>query len=728
MRIWCFLQNLPSRLQIKNFAACNFAKPTSCVAILAGLGMLAAPAALAEAPLSQSTNLYGATGLIDLPSAESAPDGNINLTFSTFGNTSRSTLTFQITDRLSGSFRYSKVNSFMPDGAATFDRSFDLSYRFLDESTYLPAMTVGLNDFIGTGIYGAEYLVATKSFGPSVRATAGLGWGRLGSHGSIGSPFGERPFIDLDNFDEGGTINYDQWFRGPMAPFGGVSWQATKDLLLKAEYSSDAYTQEVARGAATISSPWNFGAEYKVSNELRLAAYYLYGEEVGAQLTFNINPKRPASTTGVEIAPLPVKSRPSRQSNPAAWDTSWANGSTSQPGIQGAIKKALAKDGIRLVAMSTTAHTVDLEIENEKYGPQPEALGRTARILTRAMPASVETFVITLHVQGMATTSTIIKRSDLEQLQHAGANAILAKTETIDAVSRPRPHLNFDDETYPRFLWSIAPYAKLSFFDPDNPVRGDLGVELSSTFYLGNGIVLSGSIRKKIIGNLDEATRTSNSTLPHVRSDQVLYDINGDPGIEFLTAAWYSRPATSLYGRVTAGYLEEMFGGISAEVLWKKADKPYAFGAEVNYVVQRDFDKLLGFQDYSVATGHVSAYYKMPIGFHAQLDVGRYLAGDWGATLSLDREFKNGWKVGAYATVTDVSAEEFGEGSFDKGIYMSIPFDWFLGQPTRQVADITLQSLARDGGAKLDVDGRLYELVRDTHRPDLEDRWGKFWR
>ena len=31
--------------------------------------------------------------------------------------------------------------------------------------------------------------------------------------------------------------------------------------------------------------------------------------------------------------------------------------------------------------------------------------------------------------------------------------------------------------------------------------------------------------------------------------------------------------------------------------------------------------------------------------------------------------------MGAFATKTDISAYEFGEGSFDKGIYFSIPLD-----------------------------------------------------
>jgi hypothetical protein len=39
-----------------------------------------------------------------------------------------------------------------------------------------------------------------------------------------------------------------------------------------------------------------------------------------------------------------------------------------------------------------------------------------------------------------------------------------------------------------------------------------------------------------------------------------------------------------------------------------------------------------------------------------------------------------------------------------------------------------VQSLTRDGGATLDVQGRLYDVVRDGQLGDLTDTWGRFWR
>ena len=54
------------------------------------------------------------------------------------------------------------------------------------------------------------------------------------------------------------------------------------------------------------------------------------------------------------------------------------------------------------------------------------------------------------------------------------------------------------------------------------------------------------------------------------------------------------------------------------------------------------------------------------------------------------REFGSGWEIGGYATLTDVPFETFGEGSFDKAIYLSIPIDWITSTPTKAQRILTL--------------------------------------
>ena len=693
----------------------------------AAVGALIAGSAGAE--VGSSYNLYGVSGLIDMPSASMQEDAEFATSMSRMGPTTRTAITFQITPRLQGSFRYSGVKGLEIGGFGPnetyYDRAFDLRFRLIDESTWIPAVTLGMQDFVGTGLQSAEYLVASKTIAEDFRVTAGLGWGRLGSHGAIAT-LGSRP---TGYKETGGTPNTDRWFRGDVAPFGGVEWQATDKLALKMEYASDAYAQEVSKGLMEVKSHLNFGAEYEVIKGLKLGAYYLYGSELGVSAQIFLNPKRRAMAGVQGPAAAPVALRPSPKDNPAAWDQSWAaSPRQAANGLRGNLAKRLKAEGIALESLAVSPTRVEVRVRNLRNDSQGQMIGRINRALTALMPASVETFDIIPVAEGMDLSRVRVSRTDIERLEHAPDNArALRERVSIGEAGTLMPDHVVGTPEEQRFKWSLGPYARVSLFDPDNPLRADLGLRLKSSYKITPGLFVSGSLTGTVVGNLDQASRMSDSVLPHVRSEDYRRSAR-TVTLESLTTAWYSHVGEDFYTRVTAGYLERSFAGVSGEVLWKPVESRLAFGAEVNYVRQRAFDNILGLNDYGVWTGHVSGYYAFDNGFHAQVDVGRYLAGDYGATFSLDREFANGWRVGAFATLTDVSSEDFGEGSFDKGIRLTVPLNWLTGAPSTTKATAAIRPLQRDGGQRVVVDGRLYETVRESHKNKIDDQWGRVWR
>ena len=81
--------------------------------------------------------------------------------------------------------------------------------------------------------------------------------------------------------------------------------------------------------------------------------------------------------------------------------------------------------------------------------------------------------------------------------------------------------------------------------------------------------------------------------------------------------------------------------------------------------------------------------------------------------MQLAREFSTGARMGIFFTKTDVSSEEFGEGSFDKGFFLSMPFDLFLPRSSRMTAHFSFRPLTRDGGQKVRDGQRLYEYTQD---------------
>ncbi len=157
---------------------------------------------------------------------------------------------------------------------------------------------------------------------------------------------------------------------------------------------------------------------------------------------------------------------------------------------------------------------------------------------------------------------------------------------------------------------------------------------------------------------------------------------------------------------ITAGILEEMFSGIGVEYLFFDPRKNFSVGFEVFDVHKRDYRMRFGSIDYKNVVGSINFNYRnyRLLPFDAKISYGEYLAGDEGITMDFSRSFSNGTKFGIFATFTDVSSEEFGEGSFDKGIYFNIPvFGNFI--------NYTWKPLTKDPGAKLIRKNTLYDLL-----------------
>ena len=80
---------------------------------------------------------------------------------------------------------------------------------------------------------------------------------------------------------------------------------------------------------------------------------------------------------------------------------------------------------------------------------------------------------------------------------------------------------------------------------------------------------------------------------------------------------------------------------------------------------KRDYDWGFGHLDYENTPLTANFYYRNYgiIPFDRKVSEGKYLAGDVGSTIEFSRTFQSGVRFGAFATFTDVSNEDFGEGS-----------------------------------------------------------------
>jgi len=194
-----------------------------------------------------------------------------------------------------------------------------------------------------------------------------------------------------------------------------------------------------------------------------------------------------------------------------------------------------------------------------------------------------------------------------------------------------------------------------------------------------------------------------------VRSDIAEYLKDGKYGIQNLYADYETRLGEDFYGRLTGGLLEEMYGGVDGELLYRPYGSRWAFGIEANQLYMRSFHEQFGFRSYNVATAQANLYYDMPwLGLQSTLRVGRYLARDVGFTYEISRQFGSGVRIGGFFTITNVPAKIYGEGSFDRGVFISIPIDIVTPFPSRSTIGTVYRPLTRDGGQLLATPRELY--------------------
>lgn len=381
----------------------------------------------------------------------------------------------------------------------------------------------------------------------------------------------------------------------------------------------------------------------------------------------------------------------------------------------------LAKSqGLEIDAIGRSGNQVDVAFTNLHYRTEPEAYGRLARVLMASMPGDVEMFRIVSLANGAPTREIVLPRSSLERVIAAGG----AGSEIVPLMKTRQTAASIGDISrpildYPTYDWALLPEYNQSLFDPNQPYRYQIAAGLRGGMNVSREIRFEGEAQANVLSDFS-ALEAPNSELPHVRSDLLYYYLKGKNGIAELQGSYSTTLAPGLYGLMRAGILESMFCGGGGEILWRPDGERWAFGGTLYEVWQRGFDRLFDLMSYHVLTGHVSAYYESPwYGLNFQADVGRYLAGDTGGTLTVSRRFDTGVEIGLFATLTNVPFSKFGEGAFDKGFLIRIPLDFMTPLNSQSEFDMALRPVMRDGGQMLDPEQVIYDTIRRTSYGDL---------
>ena len=442
-------------------------------------------------------------------------------------------------------------------------------------------------------------------------------------------------------------------------------------------------------------------------------------------------PAQPSSAAALNAAPYTLPVLPNVAS-PTVGETSPQAITDEAPSDAQAlqrIKQGLDDQKIVYFGASIEHDKLIVLIENGRYRRDTDAISRTARVLSATAPPQIEYFEITLLRAGQPLTTVTLPRSEIDKLatRDSSPAELFQRAEISPGSPAPLDHLQAD--LFPQFGGSIYPVFRQSLFDPDQPVYVRLAVGATEGVRLTRGWYVEGSLVASLYDDFNQIKRQSNSALPHVRSDIANYLKDGSFGLENFSTSYFFKLAPDIYGRATAGYLEQMFAGVGGELLYRPFGQRWAIGADLWSVRQRDYHVLFDLRHYQAITGHLTAYYELP--WHdvrVAVSAGQYLAGDKGVTFSLSRRFSTGVQVGAWFTLTNVSASQFGEGSFDKGISIIIPFEWVAPFSTQSGYDLSLRPIQRDGGQRLNGDTILYGMTDPSSYGALTQEWNSVFK
>ena len=620
-----------------------------------------------------SINKNGLVGLINTPTARFYDASSASFNISYGDPDSKITLNLAPYDWLEGSIYYTSIKG-RPYGSGLKqnykDKGLNLKIRLKEEGDW-PALAIGLNDIGGTGIYSSEFIVGSYGIG-GLDMHLGLGWGILS-----GGRFSQSNFLEIiDNsfskrdsgIGQGGTLNSKNFFSGKnLGIFGGFSSLIARDFLFMYEYDSSDFSNKL--GFKEYPSHHSIGIEYIAHDNFTAAISFERGDYFGLKFSWKGNSSA-------------YTSKPYRNNNPYE-DTPY-----------GRLRSLLDFNEIEVQKISKSENTLILNVkEFNSYSNLDDIKHNMKKAITDSGIDSEEV-IVSYEIKGL--------RANEYKIETFG-NFDTTNTKTL-----------YEREKKSKFYYSPDLVLRPFIAGREDFIKVALMAELNAQYIFKEKLFWSTNLKYALWQNFDDLYIPPVNTYPNqVRSDIKDYLNNFENRLILGRAQldFFHTLSDNNHLQFSAGIFEEMFSGYGMEYLWNRNDLPFAIGFEAFKVYKRDYDLAFDLLDYSNTTGHVNFYYENDydnflIPFSLHLSYGEYLAGDKGYTFDISRRFDNGVVMGAFFTKTDVTAEQFGEGSFDKGIYFKIPIsgDWF---------NFKWRPLTKDPGAKLIRKDNLYHYLRN---------------
>mgnify|MGYP005838195107 CR=1 FL=1 len=668
-----------------------------------------------EYQLSTTPMLTGPKGLNLTPSARFGKTGEIRLTTSTSDPYAHLSVGAQLFDGVFMGLRQTSEVSSLTELSDRLFPGLDFKFKLLDETRYKPALALGLQSAYGHKRQAGEYLVASKRYG-SFDFSAGIAWGRLGSAGHMDNPlsvFGghfekKRPL-------DGETLNSPgDWFTGEQIGFfGGISYHPKgTPFTLKADWGADRYIREAAAiDGFDTPDPWSISLDYTPFESVSANIGLVGGKKIMGRLTFRGQSQNWGGKWQDNTKPAPVY--------PVAIGA-------PEPGLIQDKSKERRQYLTNPVFRNHRAHTT-LVLNNTLSAPK--AYGRLMRDMSLYGGDKTRAVHITPHSHGLEGRPVTIYQKDMRKavLTHSSSPQEIWRNSQIgirkDSFTGPLPLLLTTS--------AFKLEQEISLAEDDTSLISRSSLTQESRAHLGGQVFIGLKTRLNLGNNLDDLERFNQfrpNDGPVVRSDIARF-ADQTIGIDRLYAAYMATPYTDLHLGLAVGYLEEIYAGGAAEILYRPFGRTWSIGGSLGQVWRRDPDTTLNndLQDSSVTTGHLHLFYEVP-GTTSTISakLGRYLGEDWGMTLELGNRFDNGVDLSGFVTASTEKDKDIfgGESIIYSGLKLSVPLGNFRYVPENTKLVTSFAPIGRDKGQVLNAPLNLYEKSEIFSYRHYMRNWG----
>lgn len=655
-------------------------------------------------------------GYFSMPSARMGPEGEISMGYAWVPPYYQYNLKLQLVDFLevSGSYRvFRGIDDpiLTPLGFGDYsDKGANIKLSLLrpEDSHYqIPGLAIGLEDFMGTSSFKAYYVVMTQVF--------------LKYHLEVSLGYGARRFKG--------------WFGGlNWMPFRNSPYEFLHNVSFVCEYDAIPYKDKSVEKhpkGRIKRSPLNFGIKYHFMDMFDLSLSYIRGDKLALSVSgaYNFGHTKGIIPKFENKLPYqaPVNIQPIGELRP-------------EDIVMQDLIFAMNDHGLDIleswIGFENNQKVLRIKISNLIYREEQHLKERLVSILACLTPedigkviVSVDAFFVT--VQEYHFEIDLLRRYKNKEIGRFEFNLLTPIKEATfpnKCYFRPifykkKDSLNFE----------ILPRTQTLFGSSRGKFKYALGLTLAINGFLYDNIFYSIQLGRFFLSDfhqLNNVDRLNPSQLINVRSDVIKYYQQKSIVLDeaYLEKIW--NWGKGWYTRISLGYFEIEYAGVSSEWLYYPVNSEWAIGMDFAVLKKRSYHSW-GFTNYVRKLDGYTPHWLSFIGsqyflniyydwtcadLELKLSVGKFLADDFGARIEFSRYFPSGLQVGFWYTMTNGNDHINDHIYYDKGVFFSVPLDIFYTKSSRSRWGYGMSAWLRDVGVRASTGSELYSLINQQRQ------------